>query len=316
MPEPIDGDEDLTAPVEGEKLAELRRSGGYIRPKRTRGGWGRLSVIVVLVLVIIGLAVGLGVGLTAGKKHENNSSSSGGQSSQPAGTTPDTGLTQQFPLGEYSMITALRTVITDCTANADTWRCYPYTIYDPSDGTTNTSSLATFNWIITNTSTAYATNATQSTPSDGVPSNLTISSTNNPFSVIFSNQPLTYTATSANTSSPRYTFSFTMSKSVIPSVQITDDGAAAECFYNHTIFTGTLYLSAPSTYPGDLSANDTGIGGYDPWPYAVEIQQESPGGHDVPACYEMANGAVGARILTMESTEPVGNQCLCDYRNY
>ncbi|TKA78336.1 hypothetical protein B0A55_03615 [Friedmanniomyces simplex] len=317
VPEPIDGDEDLRAPVEGEKLAELRRNGGYMRKRRERGGWGRLILILILVLLaVIALAVGLGVGLS--RKHQQ-SSDSGGQSSQPAGTTPNTTLTQQFPLGEYSMITALRTVTANCTSNPSTWRCYPYTTYDPSDGSTNTSSLATFNWVITNTSSTYATNltTTSSTSQANNPSNLTISSTNNPFSITFTNQPLTYLSPSAtNTSSARYTFSFPQSKPVIPSTSLLSSGGAAECFFNSTTFTGTLYLDAPSTFPGGSLADETGIGGYAPWPFAVEISQTSGGGEGVPACYEMVNGGVGGRILTATTAEADGAECLCDYRNF
>ncbi|KAK1819799.1 hypothetical protein LTR12_005825 [Friedmanniomyces endolithicus] len=311
VPEPSIGDEDLRAPVEGEKLAELRRNGGYMRKRRSRGGWGRLVLIIgLLFLALLALAVGLGVCLT--RKHETNSNSSD-QSSQPAGTTPSAAPIQQFPLGEYSMITALRTVATNCTSNPSTWRCYPCTIHDPSDGSTNTSSLASFNWIIS----TYATNLTTSMSSQNTPSNLTISSTNNPFSITFTNQSLLYTpATSTNTTSAHYTFSFTQSKSVIPSTSLLSSGAAAECFYNSTIFTGTLYLDAASTFPGESLANETGIGGYTPWPYAVEISQTSGGGADVPACYEMVNGGVGQRILTATTAEAGSAECVCDYRNY
>ncbi|KAK0249451.1 hypothetical protein B0A54_03704 [Friedmanniomyces endolithicus] len=315
VPEPNTGDEDLRAPVEGEKLAELRRNGGYMRKRRSRGGWGRLVLIIgLLFLALLALAVGLGVGLT--RKHQTNSNG-GDQASQPAGSTTSAAPVQQFPLGEYSMITALRTVATNCTSNPSTWRCYPYTTYDPSDGSTNTSSLASFNWIISNTSSTYATNLTTSTSSQNTPSNLTISSTNNPFSISFTNQSLLYTpATSTNATSGHYTFSFTQSKSVIPSTSLLSSGAAAECFFNSTIFTGTLYLDAASTFPGESLANETGIGGYTPWPYAIEISQSSGGGADVPACYEMVNGGVGNRITTATTPEAGSAECVCDYRNY
>ncbi|KAK3071178.1 hypothetical protein LTR53_009089 [Teratosphaeriaceae sp. CCFEE 6253] len=314
VPEPlIEDDEDLQAPVEGEKLAELRRNGPTRHRRRTRGGWGRLIAIIALVLIaIIALAVGLGVGLS--KKHHKDASSAS-SSSQPAGTTPSTSTTQQFPLGEYSLITALRKVVTNCTSNPSTWRCYPYSTYDAADGS-NTSSLATFNWIIANTSTVYATSDTTTAIASGVPANLTISSTNNPFSIAFTDQSLTYLSNAGNGSSARYTFSFTESKSVIPSTSLLSSGAAAECFFNATTFTGTLYLNANSTFPGGSSADQTGFGGYTPWPYAVEISEVSGGGEDVPACYEMVNGGVGDRILTATTPEPEGQECLCDYRNF
>ncbi|KAK4890143.1 hypothetical protein LTR27_011135 [Elasticomyces elasticus] len=294
VPEAINDDEDLQAPVEGEKVAELRRNGSN---SQRRGGWGRVVLIVGIILAIIALAVGLGVGLTR-KKHKQQEDSS----SQPAGATPNVGqVKQQFPLGEYSFITALRAVETNCTSNAATWRCYPYSIFDPAESSTNTSSLATFNWIVSNTSATHATNGT----GGDAPSNLTISSTNNPFSITFGNQSLTYVpGSSNNASAARYEFSFTQQKSVIPSSSIMSSGAAAICYYNATIFTGTLYLDANNTFPGADVADATGIGGYTPWPYAVEITQTSGGGEGVPDCYQSVNGGVGQRILTATTPEP------------
>jgi len=107
-----------------------------------------------------------------------------------------------------------------------------------------------------------------------------------------------------------------MQKPVISSSSITSNNVAAECFYNQTTFTADLYLDAASTFPSGALADATGLGGYTPWPYAVEITQSSPGGQDVPACYETVNGAVGDRISTGLTPEPAGNECLCDYRNY
>ncbi|KAK5111938.1 hypothetical protein LTR85_011685 [Meristemomyces frigidus] len=317
VPEPVGVDEeDLTAPVEGEKLAQLRRDGGHVRRKRDRGGWGRIALIAGLLLVIIALAVGLGVGLTWKKHQDGNGNSSSGQSSQPAGTTPSNGQEQQFPLGEYSYITALRSVKTNCTSNPATWSCYPYSVFNPSDSSSNTSSLASFNWVVSNTSSMYATNSTTATSDQVMQSNLTISSTSNPFSIMFTNEPLTYINSRSNSSSARYTFSFEMSKAVIPSASITSNNAAAECFFNQTIFTGTLYLEAARTYPSADLADSTGLGGYTPWPFAIEITQSSPGGQNVPTCYEMVNGNVGDRILTAVTPEPESDECSCDYRNY
>ncbi|KAK5744224.1 hypothetical protein LTR17_002254 [Elasticomyces elasticus] len=308
VPEAINDDEDLQAPVEGEKVAELRRNGSGQRG-RTRGGWGRILLIVGIILAIIALAVGLGVGLTR-KKHKQQEDSS----AQPAGTTPNVGqVEQQFPLGEYSFITALRAVETNCTSNAATWRCYPYSVFDPAESSTNTSSLASFNWIVSNTSANYATNLTTE---EDAPSNLTISSTNNPFSITFGNQSLTYVPGSTNNASAaRYEFSFTQQKSVIPSSSVLFSGAAAICYYNATTFTGTLYLDANSTFPGAGVADATGIGGYTPWPYAVEITQTSGGGNGVPDCYQSVNGGVGQRILTATTPEPEDTISTMDWQH-
>lgn len=313
--EPIDRDQDLRAPVEDEKLARLRRGGNGKARWRDRGGWGRLLLIIGLVLlVIVALAVGLSVGLTRKRDVGGSGSTVGEQTDQPGGTTTSPERLQSFPLSEYSMVTALRTVTTNCTSNPSTWRCYPDTIYNASDAS---SGLATFNWILSNTSATYATNTTTVTTGDrGIPSNLTISSTNNPFSVTFTNQSLIYINNPTNSTSARLTFTFNMHKAVIPSTSITSNNAAAECFYNQTIFTGTLYLSAARTYlSGDL-ADSTGVGEYTPWPYAVEITQSSAGGEGVPACYETVNGVAGARILTGLEAQAETDNCSCDYRNY
>ena len=314
VPEPKQAEEDGHVPVEGEKVAQLRHGTRTRQRRRDRGGWGRLALILGLVLLLaIALGVGLGVGLS---KRKPRNTAQNAPSAQPAGTTPDTGQVQSFPLGEYSLITALRTVDTNCTSNPATWRCYPYTVFSASDSSTNTSSLATFNWVVSNTSTTYATNTTATTPAQGIPANLTVSSTLNPFSISFSDQPLTYISSSSNATSPRYTFNFTMQKPVIPSSAITDNNAAAECFFNQTIFSATMYLGAALTFPSEELAGMSGVGGYTPWPFAVEITQTSPGGQDVPACYETVNGAVGNRIINGLTPEPTSSTCLCDYRNY
>ncbi|KAI7086040.1 hypothetical protein KC356_g5394 [Hortaea werneckii] len=318
IPEPIDANEDLRRPVEGEKLAELRRNrlGG-----RQRGGWVRLGLVIGLAaLVVIGLAVGLGVGLAIknGQKDTDGSSdgsnASNGQAPDSAGASDDA---RSFPLGEYSLITALRAVNTSCTPNPATWRCYPYSVYDPSDSSTAESSTATFNWILSNTSSIYPTNDTTiTTPAAGIPANLTISSTSNPFSVTFTNESLTYVNEQGNRTSARFTFSFQMHKSVIPSASITSNNAATQCYFNSTTFVGTLYLNARSSYPASNGEGNDGGGAYIRWPYAVEIQQSSPGGQDVPTCYETFNGQLGDEVLTLGDAQPDTSQCLCSYRNY
>ena len=296
-------DEYIDAPADGEKLAQLRQdAGGYDR--KARGGWLRLSGIVVVVLIVIALAVGLGVGLTR-KKHTQAQ-----QDSSSVTPAVDDGTAQAFPLGEYSMVTQLRTVNTNCTSNAATWRCYPYVLYDPSDPGTKTSSMATFNWVISNTSATYATKS--STTNDAQSANLTISSTNNPFAVSFTNQSLTYVSTPDNLTSDRYTFSFDIQKPVAPSASITDNNAATLCLYNST-FTGVLYADASRSVPSAELANSTNIGGYTQWPYAVEVTQTSG---SAPECYDTVNGNIGAKILTDLTPDTVGQDCSCKYRNY
>lgn len=292
-------------PVEGEKLAALRSAGGYKR--KQRGGWFRIWLIVaVIALLIIALAIGLGVGLTVGKDKHHEAAAAGNDSASAAQK-------QAFPLGGYSIVTSLRTAATDCTSNPATWRCYPYSTYDASNPD---QSMATFNWVISNTSATYATKSIESTADEGIPANLSISSTDNPLSINFDKTPLTYISSSSNSSSPRYTFSFTMSKAVFPNAVITTDNSQAECFFNQTQFTGTLYLSADKTYPPDGSSGPGSSGNSTQWPFAVEVVQSSDGGHDVPSCYEYANGQIWSSITAGLEPQPADAQCQCGYQNF
>lgn len=305
VPDPIAGSStSLQGPNDDEKLARLRR-GENVKATRRRGGWMRLGLIIaVALLVIIALAVGLGVGLTRKK------SGSGSGQQQPS---PNQNPPQKFPLGKYSMITALESIDYGCTSNQATWRCWPYVVYSPS---TNTSSLAAFNWILSNTADDYATISSAATPDEGIPANITVSSTDNPFGITFSDKPMTYISSSTNTSSARLTFSFSMIKTVVPSQAITADNSNSKCFFNETTFTGTLYLSSPRSYPSVDQQGSSLLGGYEQWPHAVEITQVANGGANVPNCYETNNGTPGQRITNNLSPMPNTDQCICDYRNY
>ena len=303
-PASVAGDEDAPDASEEEKLARLRRT--WSSSTGTRGGWGRLVLLVVVIVVVVGLAIGLGVGLTVGRKnkHENESTTP----SNSGDTQPE--LIQQLPLGQYSFSTTLRAQQTNCSSNPATWRCYPYTVFNPSDSSTQASSLSTFDWIIRNTSTIYATSTTPNTPSSGVPANLTISSTNNPFALAFDAQELTYHA-DTNATSPRLTFEFTLPKVVVPTSALTSNNAVTQCYFNSTVLSGTIYLA------GSLgsSTTSTGSSSYEDWPYPVEIMQSSPGGEGIPDCYETVDGKVGAKVEGLEP-EAEGDECRCDYRNY
>jgi len=310
VPEPITTRSEEEGMVVDERLEKLRRersgTSGVPGAKRRRGGWMRAGIVLgVVILVGVVLGVGLGVGL----KKKNG----GGGKEEDAGggnEAPDE-VVQKFPLGEYSMDTALRSVATDCTSNPATWRCFPYVIYN-SDGSTNDTSVASFNWIISNTSSTYATDTTETTPDSGVPANLTVSTSNDPFGIMFTGQALTYIANPSNTSSARYTFSFISSRKVIPSPAITADNTNVECFFNQTIFTASIYLSAASTFP----TGEASIGGYAPWPYAVEITQTAAGGSDVPNCYSIVDGREGEPVEAGLVPQPDGAECMCDYRNF
>ncbi|SMY23658.1 unnamed protein product [Zymoseptoria tritici ST99CH_1A5] len=289
VPDPV-GEDNVSegGPVEGEKLASLRQQGGWRRDLK-RGGWGRICLIALGILLLIGLIIGLAVGLTVGRRGNGNnkSSSNTAESSENATSLP-------FPIGQYSIVTSLRDTNTDCTSNAATWTC---------------GSTTQFQWIMTNTSSNYATNSTSLTTSDdGVPANLTISTTNNPLSITFSNISLTYHNPASNASAERYTFSYQQSKSVIPTVPLVGN-QVAQCYFNQTTFTGTLYLGAQRSGDGQQLPADV-------WPYAVEIEQVSPGGEDVPACYQWNDGVDGERIQDVLTPQAEGAECSCDYRNF
>ncbi|KAF2170093.1 hypothetical protein M409DRAFT_64458 [Zasmidium cellare ATCC 36951] len=311
----VDNESSLdSGPVEGEKLAELRRNGGYKRRNKRGGWWRMLLVIIVVCIVVVGLAVGLGVGLTVGRREHGSQDDAGANTSGAPGNETQGSGPQPFPLGQYTMLTALKNVSTDCTSNAETWTCYPRTIYDPSNP--SSGGLATFDWILTNTSSIFATMGSGPTPNEGVPANISISSTDNPLSIAINNQSLTYISSASNSSTARLTFSYTMGKSVFPATSLTDNNVGTQCFFNQTVFIGTLYLSAPRNYPPEGTNSSSVQSSNIQWPYAVEVTQSSPGGEDSPACYEYMNGVNRDRITTGLTAQPQNSQCSCDYNNF
>lgn len=279
--------------VEGNKLVAI---GPVVRQ---RGGCKRIGFLVLAALVIIGLGIGLGVGLTRG---------GGGSNNGPAGAHPGEPDSSQpaYPVGEYSLVTALRVVQTNCTSNPDTWRCFPGPTFDQSPA----SSLATFNWILTNTSALYATNSSgMTTSAEGIAANMTISASNNPFSIAFNATPLTF----INDTSPRYTFAANISQQIIPASNITADNRATACFFNQTQVIGTLHLDNTFAQQYTFTGNNAS---YTLWPYAVQVELVSPGGQDTPACYYTTNGVIGAQITDVFTAQPAEDQCLCQYQNY
>jgi len=190
------------------------------------------------------------------------------------------------------MVTFLDTVRTDCTSNSATWRCFPYSTYNDSQ----TSAMTTFNWIIT-------PGSQQNT--------YQISSTDNPFSVVFSNVPLDLVDKGLETE--HYHFQTTIEKAVIPTVALTDDNASTECFFNGTTFQGYLYTSMAKGYPSpDMTSLSIA---YTQWPYAVRAEQTRGGGQSVPDCYKTMNRKLGDHIDGIAAKD-AGSQCSCMYRNF
>lgn len=207
-----------------------------------------------------------------------------------------TNSTKPFPIGSYSLTTNLDSVSTACTANSETWVCYPLMTYDQS----TTASLATFNWIIT-----------------GTRSDLQISSSDNPFAITFANASLTLLDKDAT--NERYHFKIKMDKLVVPVTPITDDNRNSHCFFNSTEFEASLYTKKTgvngTTLGNATQVTDSSLGWVN-WPYAVEINQTIGGSQNTPNCYELENGVLGTRITTGLASQPTGSQCACNWRNY
>lgn len=173
--------------------------------------------------------------------------------------------------------------------------------------------MATFNWLIL---------AASSGPSP----NFTISSTDNPFAINFSNATLKLLDAGSN--DERYTFTTTVQKAVFPSFSV-------KCYYNDTHFTANMYTKKPKSYPQNFAntsnkASATGAaatsgggaagapagGAFANWNFAVDATQSIGGGVDVPVCYNMNNGQVGSRVTSGYTVQPAQDFCSCAYKNY
>jgi len=244
-------------------------------------------MLLLLILFIVGLTVGLVIGLG----NRRNNSSNNGASSPSAPTSPARPASNTtFPAGSYAIDTFLDTVGTNCTSNPATWRCYPYSTYTESPG----SSAATFDWIIQ--------------PASSGSSTYTVSSTNNPFSLVFANA--TMTLVDANLATERYTFEVTMNKPVVPMTAITTSNVAATCYFNSTTFAASLYTRMAMSFGSNSTSNSTG-NAFAPWPYAASMEQVATSGSTVPECYDAQGNLIGN--FTVESS---GRQCNCLYMNY
>ncbi|CAF9943837.1 MAG: hypothetical protein ALECFALPRED_001470 [Alectoria fallacina] len=288
---------DVTGP-KGEKFEDLRNNAYVAR----RGGWRRICLVAAIVIAcVVALVVGLVVGL-----HKKHNSSSAAPAAPSSSSTPNAG---PFPIGSYTFTTFLDTTSTNCTSNSASWKCEPSVTY----ATSPTNAEATFNWIIS---------AADADSNSG--SNLTISSTNNPFSIDFSNATLTLA--DAGTDNERYTFSTTVQKDVFPSFGV-------KCDYNDTLFSADLYTSKPKSYPSNsTSASATSSaaaaaasggaagapagGAFANWNFAVDATQSIGGGVDVPACYTLNNGEPGDRVTSGYNVMPAADFCTCAYKNY
>ncbi|KAI9729284.1 MAG: hypothetical protein M1834_006955 [Cirrosporium novae-zelandiae] len=282
----------------GVKFNEIRnrrfRNNKYIA---RRGGWRRLTLIIfLLVAVIIALGVGLGVGVHI--HNHNGSLNSASQSSNP----PSPPLSSpSFPAGSYSFNAFLETITTNCTSDAVTWQCFPYTTYQTSPS----GSMVTFQWIIS--------------PTEPRSSNFKISSSGNPFAPHFSN--ISMSLVDAGLHTEHYRFQTTMGIDVVPTTTLLPNQSTTICKYYDTILEGNLYTkkrpagSAASTVTS-ASPSSSSPGSFEDWPYAVDVFQVANGGTDVPSCYLWNNGETSVRITGEISPQPSSRQCACEWRNY
>lgn len=211
-------------------------------------------------------------------------------------------------------MTFLDTVLTNCTSNPSTWTCYPYTIYNTSPS----RSIATFNWIISGSASAYK-----------------ISSTENPFSLSF--QDVDLELLDEGKSTERYRFQTSMTKTVSPDSGLTKDNAAAECEFEGTSLQAYLYTKMERSYPDTEAGDPTGNPSFSVWPFgtytpllgpwrrraiadcsviAVRVEQAVGGGDNIPSCYKLSNGQPGDRITTGLEAQDAGNLCSCLYKNW
>jgi hypothetical protein len=291
---------DENAPKTRQQLLVEKLRGNKQLTKR--GGWRRvLLYLIVLLAILVALAVGLGVGLST-RNSSSNSNSNSNPNSPPAsnsGGSPTS--SASFPAGTYAIPVFLTDVSTNCTSISPTWACYPYQTYDQNES----SSMATFNWIIT---------------ADNSNSNFTLGTSENPFAPTFSNVPLTLQ--NPNAPDEHYAFSLNLFKKVVPDATITNDGSNANCYYNNTIFSGVLYTKKPPQTTTLSNGNNTGSmnsnnSDWKPWPYAVNVTQSISGGQNVPNCYEFGNnGADGPRVTNGLEPQPANQICECKWMNF
>jgi hypothetical protein len=145
------------------------------------------------------------------------------------------------------------------------------------------------------------------------PPSYTISSTDNPFSIVFGAMPLTLKDSGLSTE--YYSFVLTaMNKPVVPSTAITTANIATTCYFNQTSLEARLYTKMAKTYPSssDSSSGTSGnsTASFAPWPYAAYVDQTDSGGPNVPQCYDNNGNQVG--YFAAET----GGECSCIYQNY
>jgi hypothetical protein len=201
-----------------------------------------------------------------------------------------------FPAGSWSITTALTSVATACTSNANAFRCYPYSTYSASSPD---AAAAKFTWVIAPQESAQ----------------YSISSAPNPFAPQFSN--VTMTLLDQDQSSERFTFNFTMSLQSVPAVPLTSGSdATAVCWYNSTLMTATLWTRQRATYPANITSVAVPVNApstFSPWPYAVEVRELQSAGPGIPDCRSLDGQTIGDFEISAGSNADI---CACSYANF
>ncbi|KAL8933037.1 MAG: hypothetical protein Q9216_006552 [Gyalolechia sp. 2 TL-2023] len=276
---------DTTGP-KGEKLADVRNNKHIAR----RGGWIRMCLIALLT---IGIVVALVVGLVFGLRKKNSNHEAPAWPQSPESDTSTSNSTTTFPAGSYTFTTYLDTVQTDCSSQAQDWSCFPYHTFAESPS----QAMANFTWVITESEDGFS-----------------ISSTENPFSIVFDNTMMMLL--DPGTDDERYQFNATLDKVTVPSIGVN-------CFFNDTILEGNLYTKKPQNYPSSTTTSSAATApssasgdDFQPWPYAVDIRQSIGGGQSVPECFRIQANQKGDRIVDGISPRPASSMCSCEYKNF
>ena len=204
-----------------------------------------------------------------------------------------------FPIGKYTLNVHLDSVATDCTSNATTWKCFPYHTYDESPS----ESAATFIWII-------------SPSAPGSPTDLSISSTDDPFAPQFTNASLQLVDQGLQTERYQFNVSFDQMVAPLNNVHCFYDGTTLEGnlytrltqVFSNTSYTSTASSASPTSTPSSF------VGGQRNWPYAVNITQFIRGGADVPNCYRMYNGTRVEQLTQGLKPQASTDVCSCHYQ--
>lgn len=203
-----------------------------------------------------------------------------------------------FPEGTYRFETVLESISTDCTTQNSTYRCYPYSTFSEAPD----ASMAVFDWIIE--------------AIDRESNDYRISSTKNPFSIVFQNATMNLMET--GTVEERFEFSVPLNMTVIPDRPLDprDGNRASICYYSGVIFSARIYTKKEKAWPKGSSTEaiveENKTQNPRRWPYAATMKQAVKGKNDVPDCRDAVGNSMGE--FGKNETTP-GGECSCGYTN-